>query len=284
MPELPEVETIRGQLHNVLQCRVIKGVEVLREKSFQTGSMEIIGKEIAAVERKAKMIIIRFKDWERLLTIHLKMTGQLVWRGGGRVIAGGHPTNDWVGELPSKHTRVVIDFADEGRLFFNDMRVFGWMRLVGNDEHNAKLSTLPPDVNEERFTLGYFQSVISASARPIKLVILDQQKMGGMGNIYANDALFDAGIDPRRVSKSINSVEGKSLHRSMVKVIKMGIKYGGASASDEKFVNIAGAGGKYQEYFMVYDRDGKACKKCGSEIIKIRLGGRGTYLCPNCQV
>lgn len=284
MPELPEVETIRRQLDEALVGKIIARVEVLREKSFQAGSNEMIGREIEGVERRSKMLIIRFKNWEKVLTIHLKMTGQLVFRSDKQNIAGGHPTADWVKELPSKHTRVIINFKDSSRLFFNDMRVFGWIRLNNINDHEISMSKLPPDVNDEKFSLDYFRKMIGSSSRPIKIVLLDQQKMGGIGNIYANDALFLAGIDPRRASKDLNDSEIKRLHKAVREVIAKGIKYGGATAADDKFVNVAGMGGKYQEHFLVYGRTGEKCKKCGSEIQKIRLGGRGTYICPKCQI
>ena len=284
MPELPEVETIKRQLDKVLKGKKIERVEVLREKSFKGGEEGLIGKKVKGVERKAKLLVMVFEGQERLL-VHLKMTGQLVWveKGQERVV-GGHPTVDWVDELPSKHTRVVIGFKEGGRLYFNDMRVFGWMRLVKRKKWEEMKKGMPVDVIDKEFTVECLKKVLKSSRRAVKLVIMDQKKMGGVGNIYANDGLYLGGIKPEKKARDLNDKEVLKLHQSLVKVIKEGIKMGGATASDERFVDVYGLGGKYQEKFRVYDRDGEKCRKCGKKIKKIKLGGRGTYFCPECQI
>lgn len=284
MPELPEVETIKRQLDKVLKGKRIEKVEVLREKSFKGKKGGLIGKKVKGVERKAKLLVLVFEGQERLLT-HLKMTGQLVWVEEGKErIVGGHPTVDWVNELPSKHTRVVIGFKGGGRLYFNDMRVFGWMRLVKRKKWEEMKEGMPVDVVDKGFTVEYLKKILKGSRRAVKLVIMDQKKMGGVGNIYANDGLYLAGIKPDREAKDLNDKEVFRLHRSLTRVVKEGIKMGGATASDERFVNVYGLGGKYQEKFRVYDRKGRKCQKCGKKIKKIKLGGRGTYFCPECQI
>ena len=165
MPELPEVETIKRQLGEVLVGGEIVMVEVLREKCFQGDEKELFSKVIESVQRKAKMIIFRFINWDKVLAVHLKMTGQLVWLGPPAVKrlrragppnrrAGGHPTADWVGELPSKHTRVIISFADRGKLFFNDLRVFGWMKILDIEHFKLYIDKLPPDVIDDEFKLS----------------------------------------------------------------------------------------------------------------------------------
>jgi formamidopyrimidine-DNA glycosylase len=250
----------------------------------------------------------------RILVVHLKMTGQLIYlektqklktsaKGGQaktqgiknskRVvggparrryasrIAGGHPTADWVNDLPSQYTRIIIDFDNGAKLFFNDLRVFGWMKLMTDDEWEMLEKKLPPDVVDREFTLGYFKSVLSKSGRSIKLVLLDQDKFGGVGNIYANDVLYMARIDPRRKAKDLGEKEISELYKAVKEVINLGIKYGGASV--DKYVDAAGVGGKYQEHFLVYQRNGEKCKRDGATIRKIKIGGRGTYYCPGCQ-
>lgn len=284
MPELPEVETIRRQLSRVLKGKEIEGVEVLREKSFRGDRKRVVGKRVESVERKAKLLMMVLNDKERLL-IHLKMTGQLILVDGGKGrVVGGHPTADWVNDLPSKHTRVVINFLRGGKLYFNDMRVFGWIKLVKEKEWKRLEKRMPMDVVDKEFTEEYLKGVLRNSKRAIKLVIMDQKKMGGVGNIYANDGLFLAGIKPDREARSLEDKEISKLYKSLIKVVKEGIKMGGATASDEKFVSVYGLGGKYQEKFRVYDKQGEKCVKCGKKIKKIKLGGRGTYFCPKCQV
>lgn len=281
MPELPEVETITRQLNTILAGREIEELKVLREKSFRGSEKELKGRKIERVFRKAKMIIIEFKGWEERLLVHLKMTGQLIFVDGDKRISGGHPSADWVRELPSKYTRVIIDFNDGTKLFFNDLRVFGWVRETSLEEYTRLIKRLPPDVTDKEFTLKYFQSVLEKSGRPVKIILTDQGKIGGIGNIYANDALFYARIDPRRKANELLENETKELFKSIKKVIDMGIEYGGASV--DKYVDSFGQGGKYQEHFQVYQKDGEKCPRGDGIIKRLKMGGRGTFYCPGCQ-
>ncbi len=193
---------------------------------------------------------------------------------------GGHPTADWVGELPSKHTRVILEL-EKGILYFNDVRVFGWLKVVDERGKEKELAKYGVDVNSREFSWQYLKKVLESSRRAIKLIILDQKKIGGLGNIYANDGLFCAGIDPRRkgVEVAENEVEVKKLWRCLRKVIRLGLKYGGAS--ERNYVHLDGLGGKYQEHFLVYG--GGKCPRCGRELTKIKLGGRSTWFCERCQ-
>lgn len=281
MPELPEVETVRRQLSEVIVGKTIKGVEVRRSKSFVGEPDVLIGKKIEKVSRQAKVIEIYLKNSKQILLVHLKMTGQLVYLDKKRRVYGGHPTPDWIGELPSKHTRVVIDFSDGGKLFFNDMRVFGWLKLTEKEKYEETKSRVAPDVIDKHFTDEYLASVLANRKKPVKLVLLDQEKIGGIGNIYANDALFLAKIKPDRKAASLEKKEITKLHKALVEVIEKGIKYGGASAAN--YVDLRGLGGSYQEHFLVYKKDGQPCKVCGSQIKKMKMGGRGTFYCEKCQ-
>lgn len=299
MPELPEVETIRRQLKEVLTGKVIVNVEVLRAQSFFGDPKKLKGWKIQDIQRKSKVIEIMFEGKAEMVIVHLKMTGQLIYTEKTRKvknsknqnmdsnlekrIVGGHPTADWVNDLPSKHTRVVWTFKDQSRLFFNDMRVFGWMKLIEKEKYEKEIRKMAPDVIDKDFTDSYLFNVLKKTKKAVKIVLLDQDKIGGLGNIYVNDALFLAGINPLKNADSLNQSEVKKLHSAAVEVINLGIKYGGASASDEKYVNASGLGGKYQEHFLVYQRDGQECPKCGTKIEKIKLGGRGTFFCPKCQ-
>jgi formamidopyrimidine-DNA glycosylase len=291
MPELPEVETIVRQLDKALTGKVVKGVEVLRKKSFEGVSDEMVGKKVRGVWRKSKMIVIEFvptkgrgsdEKWNKVVLIHLKMTGQLVLVNKKKRLAGGHPTADWVNELPSKHTRVIISFGSDLELFFNDMRIFGWIKVKEEEVWKEEMEKLPPDVIDEAVTLQLFKELIIGSMRPIKQVLMDQKKIGGVGNIYANDGLFLARINPTKPANSLDDKEIKSLWRAIRKVVNRGIVLGGASYSDYK--DVHGLGGKYQEHFLVYGRDGEKCSDCGVKLRKFKLGGRGTYWCPGCQM
>ena len=255
MPELPEVETICRQLNKVLAGQ--------RIKSLRGVSLQVEGKKILGVKRKAKMIIIELSKGESLL-IHLKMTGQLIYNG-----------------KENKYTRAIFEL-DKGKLYFNDLRRFGWIKLVTNKELKQQLVKLPPDVVDKEFSEKYLEKVLKSSRRAIKLVLMDQSKMGGVGNIYANEILFCAGIDPRTPANTVG-LQVRNLQGCIKKVINQGIKYGGSTASDENFVNARGEPGRFQNYLKVYEQEGKKCPRCKQKIIKVKLGGRGTYYCPGCQ-
>lgn len=202
-------------------------------------------------------------DGDLNLLIHLKMTGQLIYNG-----------------QPGKYTRAVYKLT-RGRLIFNDLRRFGWIKQMTNKQLQTHFAKLPPDVVDKEFDLKYLKKILKSSGRAVKLVLTDQAKMGGVGNIYANDALFCAVINPKLPARQVTRVT--ELHRCIKQVINRGIKYGGSTASDENYVNAFGKSGRYQTKFLVYERAGKKCRRCGAVIKKIRLGGRGTYYCPACQ-
>lgn len=261
MPELPEVETIRKQLSSVLPGQKIVSLQGL--------SLKAEGKKIIGVKRKAKMIWIDLAGDANLLA-HLKMTGQLIYNG-----------------QPGKHTRAIFTLT-KGRLIFNDLRKFGWIRLVTNRQLRQHFAVLPPDVVDREFTQKYLKKILAGSSRAVKLVLLDQAKLGGVGNIYANDALYCAAIDPRKQAKKVKNPQVRFLHKCLRRVINKGIKYGGSTAADENYVNAFGEKGRYQTRFLVYEQAGKkcrrpACRQAGAVILKIKLGGRGTYFCPRCQ-
>lgn len=293
MPELPEVETVKRQLTAVLIGQSIKSVKVLRDKSFIGSPQEVIGSELISINRKGKMLVIEVRSKEtgvkeeKFILIHLKMTGQLIYQthnGDSDRIVGGHPNNSWTNQLPDSHTRVIIELS-EGTLFFNDQRVFGWVKVVTTKELEVILSKMPPDIIDPEVTTEFLYTLVKRSNRPIKLVIMDSSRLGGVGNIYANDALWDAGIHPYRKANTLTKVETKRLLESMKKVVNLGIELGGATAADRKFVNTQGFGGKYQDFFLTYERRGLACKRedCSGVIEKISIGGRGSYFCPVCQ-
>jgi len=283
MPELPEVETIRRQLERVVKGQRVRRVKVGHKKSFRGKVGEVEGKRIRGVGRRAKMLVVELEKGKNLL-IHLKMTGQLVYESKKGRTVGGHPTSDWVKKLPSKHTRVVMEL-EKGKLFFNDMRVFGWIKVVDNEGLMREFKDLGPDVNRAEFTVKHLKEILESSGRAVKLILLDQKKLAGVGNIYANDGLYCAGVDPRRSGKEVvkDGAAVKRLFRCLKRVIDKGIKYGGATASDDSFVNAVGLGGKYQKHFLVYEKKGKKCRRCERKIKKVKLGGRGTYFCPGCQ-
>lgn len=286
MPELPEVETIRIQLEKVLAGQKIEKIQIRRDKSFQGRVNQVEGRKIKTVLRRAKVLIIELIGQpKRYLLIHLKMTGQLVYTRKSRDrIVGGHPTKDWIRELPSRHTRVIIKL-NKGRLFFNDLRVFGWIKVMSKKQKDEKLKEFGPDVNDNNFTVVNLKEILETSSRAVKVVLMNQHRLAGVGNIYVNEALFCAGINPQEKANILAKGRKKvaRLHRCLRKVIAKGIKYGGATASDDSYVNAAGLGGHYQDHFLVYERQEKKCHHCQGKIKKMKIAGRGTYYCPQCQ-
>lgn len=282
MPELPEIETVKLQLSKVLVGRTIEKVEILNNKTFQGRKEVVEGKKVLGVRRMAKVLLIDLES-EIAIAFHFKMTGQLIFVDNDKRIAGGHPTEDFVGKLPSKHTRVIFHL-DKGELYFNDQRIFGWVKVGTKEEiQNMKflkeLGPEPFEMNEEEFIKR-----VGKSRKPVKLVLLDQTVLSGVGNIYANDALWEAEIDPRLRSDQITRNKLQNLFEAVKKVLEEGIKYGGATAADAKYIDLHGLGGHYQDHFRVYDRTGEKClRNDGGVIQRFELGGRGTYFCPVCQ-
>jgi formamidopyrimidine-DNA glycosylase len=265
----------------------IAGIEVLKEKSFQGEKKQVIGKKVLGVKRRAKIILIELES-EFYLAIHLKLTGQLIYIKSKiknqklKLQIKSQKLGPYeIAELPNKYTRVIIKFTNNSQLFFNDLRIFGWVKIV---ENLSELEKLGPEANDEKtFTLNYFQKILSQTKKPVKLVILDQEKLAGVGNIYANESLFMAGIDPHRPANSLTGEEIKMLRYSILSVLKKAIKHKGTSDRDEAYRQINGEKGDFQNYLQIYGRAGQSCPKCGRSINKIKIGGRGTYFCPNCQ-
>lgn len=265
MPELPEVETIRRQLEKSVVGAVVVGV-VVRRASCYEGSKEIGEETIEKVERSGKYLYIYFRSG-RGLVVHLKMTGRIVLD-----VAQYY-------ELP--HTRVIINMKDGRRIFYWDARTFGYIKHVENVavEHARQKQKLGPDpwqISEEDFF-----RLTNKYQRPIKNLILDQSLLAGVGNIYANDGLWEAGVDPRRAANSLTKKESKKLLKGIRYVMERGLATGGAS--DNSYVNALGKKGSYQDEFRVYKRTGMPCHRCGTKLLRIVVGGRGTWLCRACQ-
>lgn len=288
MPELPEIETVRLGLQKYLVGQRIQQLETQHPKSVCGNPTLIQDKKIISIDRKGKLLIINLTG-KIDIAIHFKMSGQLILvRSNKRAVksrvVGGHPTIDWVGTLPSNHTRAIFYLDSGDKLFFNDQRIFGWVRIFeeGALEKLPFIKNLGPepwDIDDEHFV-----KLLAKRKKAIKLVLMDQEIISGVGNIYANDALWEAKIHPRREAKSLRQEDCKTLRKAIIKVLKEGIKYGGATASDAKYIDLDGLGGHYQDHFRVYDREGKKCLRGdGGIIAKTTLGGRGTYFCPVCQ-
>jgi formamidopyrimidine-DNA glycosylase len=281
MPELPEVETIVRGLDKLIVGLKINKVEVLDKKVFPGNPDLILNKKILNIKRRAKLLIFQLENDINLL-VHLKMTGQLIYKDKSYNIAGGHQSNELYSEVPNKHTRVIFDLSNNGKLYFNDLRRFGWIKILGQQEiKKITNKEFGPEPFSKEFSEKYFTEIINqGKSANIKKILNDQKKIAGIGNMYSDEALFYAKIDPQRKAISLKNNEIKNLYVSILKVLKLGIKYEGASIKN--YTNHEGKKGKMQDFFKVYGRTGKPCE-CGGVVKKIRLNGRGTHFCPKCQ-
>jgi len=287
VPELPEIETVKLGLQKYLVGHKIEKIEIKIPKMLTGPQKQILGTKITKIKRIGKGLIIEF-DNGFALAVHFKMTGQLVFQD--KNTKGLSLSKKVGGEiLPSKYSHIIFTLDKGAMLYYNDLRQFGWMKILKKDDlmQMPFFSQMGPepkvssDFSGKELTLDYFKNVLLKSNLAVKIILMDQKKIGGIGNIYANDALFLAKIDPRRKGKSLNVTELKKLYDAIFTVIKKSLSFGGSS--DENFVNALGQDGNYQKHALVYGKQGKKCSVCNGIIEKIQLGGRGTYFCPKHQ-
>jgi formamidopyrimidine-DNA glycosylase len=286
MPELPEVETLKLGLQKYLVGRKIEDVEIRVAKIFQGDPQDVIGSSITDIKRVGKGLIIELNnDFD--LVVHLKMTGQMIYRGSETSSIKLSPKAG--GDLPSKYSHVIFTLDKGAKLYFNDLRRFGYIKVIKKQDVKAlpffkEMGPEPfqkPDFGQKTLTFDQFQSILGKSGLSVKVLLMDQKKIGGIGNIYANEALFKAKINPVRKARDVSKEEAELLYKAIFDVIGKGLKFGGSS--DENFVNVLGQDGEYQQHFLAYGQEKKKCPVCGGIIEKIQLGGRGTYFCPKHQ-
>ena len=288
MPELPEVETVKRGLEKLIKHKFIKKVSTDNPKSFPNSKNDvdafIIGAQVTSVKRRAKLLIIDLSS-DYTLLIHLKMTGQMVFVGSKKDRFGaGHPNDSLINELPDRSTRVTFLFEDGTNLYFNDQRKFGWVKLVPTAEvgNVPFISSLGPEPLEGKFSGNEFKErVLKRKNSTIKAVILDQKVLAGVGNIYADESLWMAKINPASRVKDIPQDKLIKLFDDIKDVLTLSINHGGAT--DRNYVNAEGKKGSYTNFAKVFRREGKPCERCGELIIKTRVASRGTHFCPVCQ-
>jgi formamidopyrimidine-DNA glycosylase len=287
MPELPEVETIRVGLARLLPGREFEAATHDTPKGFPNAPADVerflVGAKVVAVTRRAKVLLIEPSS-KYSLVIHLKMTGQLVFQGQGVRFGAGHPNDSLIGELPDKSTRVVFDFKDGSKLFFNDQRKFGWVRLMPTAEIPQLdfFKKVGPEPLEHDFTWQVLKRrLLRRRNTNIKAAILDQSVVAGVGNIYADESLWGAKIHPATMVRDLTDKNIKDLHKSLQAILRLAIEKGGST--DHTYVDAEGKKGSYLSFASVFRKEGKPCPRCGTTIEKIRVAGRGTHICPHCQ-
>jgi formamidopyrimidine-DNA glycosylase len=285
MPELPEVETIRADLARLLPGLRVKKVTVRKPKLLQSSRAEFDAAlkraRILRVARRAKQLIIKLSTNYALL-IHLKMSGQLVWRSPrGELTVGGHPIQN-VTNVPNRYTYITLDFTNGSALYFNDVRQFGYWRTVPIADLAKHLAHLGPEPLSRYFTLSRFRRALAQRRRTsIKAALLDQTIVAGIGNIYADESLYVARLKPSRQVGSLKIAEVTALFRALRRVLKRAVAARGTSMNT--YVDGLGRTGTYWEKRLAYGRAGEACPRCGTLFKRIVVAQRGTTYCPNCQ-
>ncbi|SIR09064.1 DNA-formamidopyrimidine glycosylase [Halanaerobium kushneri] len=275
MPELPEVETVVKGLRPLVEDKVVTGVEIREknmiaypEENISAFKEKLIGSKIEAVNRRGKYIIFELNSDQNMI-IHLRMTGKLLVKE--------------VKEFRDKHTHVIFSLNDGQEIRFNNIRKFGRVYLIDKNhpEQAGGLAELGPEPLSDSLNLEGFKKLFVGRRAIIKSLLLNQHFVAGIGNIYADEILFRAGIKPDRTADTLNDSEKEKIYYNMRDVLQKGIIYGGTSFSD--YVNAFGEKGSFQEELQVHQRQGEECYSCGTTIEKIKVSGRSTYFCPQCQ-
>ncbi len=297
MPELPEVETIRRDLaDSIIGCEIVS-VQILSLKTAQNEAAFFVNvlrsHKIEKIERVGKLLILKIKkkvgDKENFyLLVHLKMTGQLILVSGKKKFGGGHSlggnsfTDSVGGELPNRHTRIIIDFKNGDKIFFNDLRKFGYLKIVDEKELTRIIKVgYGPEPLKSEFSVAYLTQKLKNRKKNIKAFLLDQKMIAGLGNIYVDESLFLAGIKPMRLAGSLKVAEIKKLHQAINTIIKKAIANRGTTFNN--YVDSAGKKGNFSRLLKVYGRGKLLCLKCARPLTKIKLAGRGTHYCDFCQ-
>lgn len=314
MPELPEVTVIVNQLNRKLKGLILESIETDWPKKFFWNGFSIKdlkGSEVEKVERRGKVVVIDLLNAKRLTTnaiksvqrsafdvklsilIHLKLTGQLIYQDAKTRIAGGHPIPPLNLPVPNKTTRVTFGFANGGKLYFNDVRKFGWVRIVGVDKSQPEADRLldekvkeaigmelGPDALEISFEEFAKRLAVRGQSR-IKKLLMDQNFVAGIGNIYSDEALWRAKIHPARSVVSLSDKEIKALFDGIRESLKIAIEKGGSSAS--AYVDSGGERGLYLTFAKAYHMTGRPCARCRTPIVRKKMDGRSAHFCPRCQ-
>lgn len=287
MPELPEVETVRLQLLHKVKDKTIKGVEVFHRKSVASDEQfedRLLNRTIDHIERIGKLMIFSFVGESNLFILtHLKMTGQFFFMEDGEVATGGghSMTETDFTDLPNKHTRVAMYFTDGSALYFNDMRIFGYLKLATKAEMETAKAGYGQEPVSADFDVDLFTKKLKKRTSYIKPTLLDQKFVAGLGNIYVDEALWMAGVKPTRRANKVTKAEAAAIAAASGDVMRRSIELGGTTFLN--FKDTGGENGNFKDFLQVFGKQGAPCPRCGEIIKKTKLAGRGTHFCPKCQ-
>lgn len=286
MPELPEVETVRQDLLKYILNKKITGIEIKLPRLLRGDGIDfrngVEGRKIVDIERIGKLLML-ILDSSDIILVHLKMTGQLIYQDDKNLMAGGHSQSDADLLLPNQHTYIILKFQGGGSLYFNDMRTFGYWKLIKADEKAAIIAKYGMEPVRDNWTWENWEKIIKKHPQAkLKSFLLNQSYISGLGNIYVDEAAFCAGILPDRKVGTLSETEKKKLFECIPAIINEALGYKGTTFRDYR--NGDGKKGNYTNILKVFRRQGELCSRCGkAEIQKIKLAGRGTHFCPHCQ-
>ena len=277
MPELPEVETIRRGLEREVVGKRVKtaqvtGTRTIRRQTKKQFIAKLEGAKINGVERRGKYLLLKL-DTGDILVIHLRMSGQLLRAQAKDAVV--------------KHTHVVLTFTQGGQLRFVDPRTFGELFITTPDELTkdvTELADLGMDPVDEPQSWVKFREQLLSRTTKLKPLLMDQSFIAGLGNIYSDEILWEAGLRHDRVPQSLSTMEIRRLYRAIVEVLHEAVKHRGSTLADEGYVDLHGKPGEFQLLHQAYDREGQACRRCRTLIVRDKVGQRSTFFCPNCQI
>ena len=288
MPELPEVEVVKRSLKKKIQNLIIKKVKIndgnLRYKVDKVEISKLIGKRVKKISRRSKFLIFEF-DQDKLMLVHLGMTGKFFFVNQIKKKFKTSFYYDLDLKKDFKHDRVIFIFKNNQKLIYNDMRKFGFIKLLHSKKYskNLHIKNLGPEPLNKNFNTTYFKKYVSGRNRKIKNILMDQKCVSGLGNIYVNEILFLSGISPFRKVAKLKDFEINKIIKSTKNILKKSIKLGGSSIKD--FSSGDGKKGKYQFFFHVYGRKGEKCSNvdCNSRVLKTVISNRSSFFCKSCQ-
>ena len=277
MPELPEVETIRRGLEREVVGKRVKTVQVtgtrtIRRQTKKQFIAKLEGAKISGVERRGKYLLMKL-DTGDILVIHLRMSGQLLRAQAKDAVA--------------KHTHVVMTFTQGGQLRFVDPRTFGELFITTPDELTkdvTELADLGMDPVDEPQSWVKFREELLRRTTKLKPLLMDQSFIAGLGNIYSDEILWEAGLRHDRSPQTLSTMEIRRLYRAIVEVLHEAVKHRGSTLTDEQYVDLHGKPGEFQLLHQAYSREGQACRRCRTPIVRDKVGQRSTFYCPNCQI
>jgi formamidopyrimidine-DNA glycosylase len=293
MPELPEIETIKNDLKQKILNKKIKKIDLRLNKIVKSSKKEFVlileGNKFTNIKRRGKLLIFDLSQKNKYLLIHLRMTGQLIYQKNKEVVAGGHSNGGrdealprLYDDLPNKHTHIIFHFSDKSQLFFNDLRRFGVAKIVDKKELEKTLNNFGVEPLSKNFSFRTFKDLIKNKKGNIKAFLLNQKYIAGIGNIYADEILFEAKILPSRKINLLNIEEIKKIYQAIKKILKKAVKYRGTTFYS--YTDARGQKGNFTKFLKVYKREGKKCLRCKKGMIqKVKITGRGTRYCNECQ-